>query len=512
MATDLKAQGATTEQESMERFGTPLPPNDPASSRDVRQDPNYIGATSFANIQRQYTPYQIEQATTRKGADVFWNPNVNIADIPREAPAAPLASPKPATPTSSNVMNGSAAAGTKLTVPDSELKLSSAVSGATAGYLDGINKRLDDLTNTQQQLTEQKKAAAEAGRQGIIDRFKGMLGSTEYEDRLEADRKLFQVTQTVNTLNTIRQKMADASSALNQGLIYEENQPVRMALLVGRSNELKKQGLAHIGALQSTAEILQGNIDLARAYADQSLAAVKADNAEQRDALDTLLNLYNDDLVDLTDEERDLIDYRKKLLEDEAGRLDEDKDKLLDLAQQFPDSFAKSGVTFVDSPEQAIQKMIPYLSKQEQMQMEEAKLKLESLRADIAKTKRTGTGGSGGSSAGNDVYAQMATDVLSLRNAGYPEDEINLALLQKYGSKFGKRTDLTAAIDQALQGGSKALTPEQKLEQGLSNWQLKQLEDGKAEYGYDPVTGKPTIVQKPEEPAAPEKKWWEFWK
>jgi hypothetical protein len=56
------------------------------------------------------------------------------------------------------------------------------------------------------------------------------------------------------------------------------------------------------------------------------------------------------------------------------------------------------------------------------------------------------------------------------------------------------------------------MTPEQELQAGLADWQKKQIEEGKAEFGFDPASGKATIVQKQETPSESGKKWWQFWK
>lgn len=484
MATDPKALGATTEQESMERFGTPLPGADPASQQGVREDPLHIGPTNFAKIQQQYTPFQIESATRRdEQGNIFWNPDVNIADIPASAPAGQLTKPAATTPITDDVMGGAGPTGA-LTVDDPDFRLSTAASTATQGYLTGIDKRLDDLTNTQQQMVERQKAQAEEGRAGVMDRLREISGTTAFQERLQADREAFQVEQTIATLNTVRQKMADASNALNQGLIYEESQPVRMGLLVGRSNELKKQGLAHIGALQATAEILQGNIDLARAYADQSLSAIQADNAEQRYALDTLLNIYDQDLIRLSKDEKDLIDYRKSLLEGEADRIDRDKDTLLGFAQANPDSFAKAGVTFMDTPEAALQKMLPYLSESERLALEEARLSIEQSRATIAKTRRTGTGGggggAGGAGAGGGLVGEIATAVSYFLDEGRSQDEIRRLIYGRYGDSM-KTTEIERVLDSSFSGAPKPvepdepLTPEEILKQKKAEADLKEL-------------------------------------
>jgi len=477
MATDPKALGATTEQESMERFGTPLPGADPASQQEgVRRDPNYIGATNFAKIQQKYTPFQIESATRRDDqGNIFWNPDVNIADIPASAPAGQLTKPAVTTPTADNIMRGATGTGA-LTVDDQSFKLSAAASSATQGYLTGINKRLDDLTNTQQQMVERQKAEAKTGRANVMDRLREISGTTAFQKRLQTDREAFQVEKTIATLNTVKQKMADASNALNQGLIYEESQPVRMGLLVGRSNELKKQGLAHIGALQATAEILQGNIDLARAYADQSLSAIRADNAEQRHALDTLLNMYDQDLIQLSKDEKNLINYRKNLLEGEADRMNRDKDTLLGFAEKNPDSFAKAGVTFMDTPEAALQKMLPYLSEMERLSLENARLGIERSRAMITKAQRTGTGGGAGSS----LVGEIATAVSYFLDEGRSQDEIRRLIYGRYGDSL-KTTEIERVLDSSFSGAPKSvepdkpLTPADILKQKKAEAELKEL-------------------------------------
>ena len=49
-------------------------------------NPLYIGSTNWANLQKQYTPYQLQQATIRTKDGIFWNENINIAEIPRTDP------------------------------------------------------------------------------------------------------------------------------------------------------------------------------------------------------------------------------------------------------------------------------------------------------------------------------------------------------------------------------------------------------------------------------------------
>ena len=56
----------------------------------VKANPLYIGATNWANIQKAYTPYQIQQSTVRTKDGIYWNPNVNIAEIQRVDPSTQI--------------------------------------------------------------------------------------------------------------------------------------------------------------------------------------------------------------------------------------------------------------------------------------------------------------------------------------------------------------------------------------------------------------------------------------
>lgn len=53
-------------------------------------NPLYISATNWANLQKTFTPYQLEQAVTRTKDGIYWNPNVNIGEIPAVDPAVKI--------------------------------------------------------------------------------------------------------------------------------------------------------------------------------------------------------------------------------------------------------------------------------------------------------------------------------------------------------------------------------------------------------------------------------------
>lgn len=53
-------------------------------------NPLYIGSKSWSDLQKKYTPYQLQQATVQTKDGIYWNQNVNIGEIPRVAPAVQI--------------------------------------------------------------------------------------------------------------------------------------------------------------------------------------------------------------------------------------------------------------------------------------------------------------------------------------------------------------------------------------------------------------------------------------
>jgi len=422
------------------KFPTPAVPNDPASQRGVRSDPNYIGATNFAELQKKYTPYQIEQSTTRNATgDIFWKQGVNIADIPTAAPATPFKAPTASTTMSTDNLAPSAAPDVNVSRGSSPMDaFATAQSQASKQYLDGIQGSIDNLLAQQQKMATDAKAAAEAENTGLKNRLTSIMngGSSSYQKTLDDAREKFKIDESIKTLGTIQQKIADASAALEQGLIYEQSQPVRMALLTGRSAELKKQGIASIGALQSAAEVVKGNIELGRAYASDTIAAIKQDNAEKMNALNTLLDLSNSKLVQLTKDEKDTIDRRMGLLSDESKRIDQQKDQVFDLATKYPQAFSTGGVTFTDSPEQALAKMLPLMSKQEK---EKYDLEILKTRASIAKSSSSGGGGSSSTAAVPTSLKSLESDLVNAFQNRLTDAEFQLYAQDKLGRPLSSK-------------------------------------------------------------------------
>lgn len=269
--------------------------------------------------------------------------------------------------------------------------------------IDTLQKQREDLIQTQKDL---EKKSVDALTKQLDDQTK----STIFADAKKANDDKFKIDEQIATYTSIQNKILDATSALQQGLIYEGDRPVRMQLLSGRQATLKSQGIATIGALQGAAAVIKGNIDMAQAYGNATIDALKEDSARQASALSTLLTMHNNNLVTLSKEEQNIIDSRLQGLKDASDTLDKNKNDIMDLMTKYPDAFVKGSVNFTDTKETAYHKIEPFLAARDR---EEYALK-------IAKEKKSLTTGTGATKA---QVTAAKSELLSLKTNGMTYEE-----------------------------------------------------------------------------------------
>ena len=356
-------------------------------AEDITKNPLYIGATNFANLQKQYTANQIEQSTTRDASgNILWKEGVNIADIPKTAPAATIIPPTTTDmPNTSDLLSGGSVNLKDLTSGTSTTDMAAARNAVAESALSGISYQYDALLAQQQAAVEKKKSDQEMLVQNEKSYLTPSLVTQKRSQALASDRKLFEVEENVRLLGDIRSQIAADKSALEQGIIYEQSRPVRQSLLQGRTAELQSQGVAKINALNATAAVVQGNIDLAASYAKATQDAIEGDYQEQRDAINTLLDLDEKALVRLTDEEKGILDTRNKLIEQTILQNQKNVDDVFTLIQSAPAAAADGKVSFSDSLETALGKMLPFMSDRDKLM----------FQAELDSKNRTNRGGSG---------------------------------------------------------------------------------------------------------------------
>ena len=336
----------------------------------------------------------------------------------------------------------------------SQPDLSGSISKVAETTLTSTGSAIDALLAQRQEDTAAAALAEKAKVEGVEGEIKdlGEDQATAAQDTLADTREKFEVDQTIKDLKMTKTKILAAQEALRLGLIYEADRPARQQLLIGRSASLQKQGLATIGAMQATAEILQGNIDLAESYAKTTIDAITTDNKNAMTALETLLNLHNDNLVTLEGDEKDILDTRIKALQDQEKELANNADDVFDLISKYPSAAAAGGVTLLDDRASALTKMLPKMSERETIK----------FNASIAATQSAKTD--------NNGSAENKGELLDLKAGGMTY----LEALDGYSDVLS----VDWITDVYREASPKTRTPEQ------------QLQDTYYQSFLDPVTGK----------------------
>ena len=286
--------------------------------------------------------------------------------VPTNSPATDAARFNSNTLTSSQIEKGSnlpdpsTYANTQATTPFSDRVSSVAKSTLTSSQLE-----LDNLRKELQSMNEKEKVSAQKRKDNATAGIQDFVGSTDAQDALDANNKKFKVEENIKLYSDIQTKLVDAQQALEVGLIYEKDRPARMKFITGAESTLMKQGLATIGALQGTAAVIKGNLSLAQAFGDSTVAAIKQDNEQSFKALTTLLDLATNDLINLDAREREIIDQRLSAIEDQNAKVESNKNDVVDLMKNYPRAFLAGGVTLLDSKEEALKKMLPQMAADE---------------------------------------------------------------------------------------------------------------------------------------------------
>lgn len=285
---------------------------------------------------------------------------------------------------------------------------------------------IDSLKADLQARTTAEKTTTEANVNNYEGQIKSLVNSTATKDALDAAFETYKIRENLALYNDIQTRVVEAQKALDLGLIYEGDRPARMSFITGAKSTLQKQGLATIGALQGTAAVIKGNLDLARSFADATVNAINSDNERSFKALTTLLDLENGKLIRLSADEKATINDRLTSIEAEADRLQKNKDDVVSYMTQFPSAFLKGGVTLLDNQETALKKMLPYLSADEQ-----AKLQAD---LDLKKSQAAQNyAAAGKDSAGkNDTpeVKKYKDEITQLFNKGVPYNQV----LAAYGA------------------------------------------------------------------------------
>lgn len=377
--------------------------------------------------------------------------------------------------------------------------LSDKLSMATSTAANGNQQLIDSLLKQKQDQIAADKANATNEVAGYNKQYQDIIGKTDYSTKQKEIFDKFQLDQKINDLTNIQNEIVAAKSALDQGLIYEGDRPIRQDLITGRQATLAAQGRARIGALQGAASVIQGNIGLVRAYADDTIRALKMDNDRSLNALNTLSTLANNKLVSLDKEEKNLINERIKNLKEGMDQVEKNKDQITNLMIKYPNAVVKGGVSYLDSPQEAILKMLPTLQEADRLKLALDQAKLNQAKLKVSggsggSRRSSGGGGVGGGTVPTKANKKDVQEMLSFKQRGMTYEEAILAYSDTIPMTF-----INSVYPQEAAQAKKVLSPQQQVEGAAYSDVLRNPD----QYSTNFVNGKPQVSKNQPLPTGP---------
>ena len=255
------------------------------------QTPNkdlYIGATNWANLQKQYTPYQLEQSTQRVGQDIYWNPNVSISSIPSSAQTiAPKPTALPTVPTTLSSNDVTGATPTIKTAVAEPTSVPSLMAGLDTSNK-GIQSQLEVMTAP---LPEQAKVTELQKKQADYTEEQ----KTSQRDLQESTWEKYGLNTNVEQVQQIMPQIARVTAEFNSLQEQNANQPISSRIIGGTQDRLLRQKAIEVAGLSAVAQAYQGNVDMARGIASDAINAQYQDQANYYNSLnDQISNAYTD--------------------------------------------------------------------------------------------------------------------------------------------------------------------------------------------------------------------------
>lgn len=336
----------------------PLTGNSPLAGNQTPYNPQTAGASYIAPPTTVPTPNQTPMTQNSSPAPIA-SPYIPVANPTKtQGPitTAQLTSASQLPETSTVITSTQTATG------PSVAQTASAVAQSTN---DSLTKEVETLRKQMEDITKKEEADAKALVTADRTKVNDLVGKTTSQDAYQAQLTKYDIQNKMNLYTEIQNKIVAAQEALNMGIIYEGDRYARMDLILGRQASLQKQGLAAIGALQGTAAVIKGSIDLGVSLANAAMDALAADDTRSINALNTLLTLDNNKLVTLDATEKTQATDRLAALTKQMEESKTNRNDILGYMTSYPEAFLKGGVTLLDTRESALMKMLPIMSANE---------------------------------------------------------------------------------------------------------------------------------------------------
>jgi hypothetical protein len=409
----------------------------------TNNDPLYIGATNWANLQQQYTPYQLSQATTRQWNtntgqyDIYWNPAVNISSIPREMQVPT----NTGNINTNNLTNQTISGGTSF---DNNTIANMFGSGQTSAYNAAMMLQQNRENALQQQMQSQQQQYDQANMN--LDQW---LGRDVYQELL-AERNRQGYDEKLQLLNNYNSQLRDLTLDYQMGRQTIRRESRLESMTKGRNANIYEQYANEATLINNNIAGVQGQLDRIEKNTDKFFEFYSQQRQDMIDNYTSLRNMANQNIIDLSKEEREDIDRRIDIMNTEVQRQDEQRNAKMEILMQAYQNGVdptKYGVSLTDDFETLMNKLGPAVAQQYQNEL-------------AKKYAGSGSGSGGSKYAGADQItsdAEAASQKLvALRNAGKLSDanyRAEIYRIMERNNMFDEDYGMVSSMVNNLMGG-----------------------------------------------------------
>lgn len=157
---------------------------------------------------------------------------------------------------------------------------------------------------------------------------------------------------------SIQSEIADVKSQLLQDNIAIESKPILGSLIRGQKALAERQAYAKIQGLSMQADVVGGQLDRANNRLSTLMGYMRDSIDTERENYNTVLDLAGRDIINLSNEERSIIDSQMSTLQSQSDMIEQHKDDIRNLQLNNGAAFARAGIDLAtDTYDEIVSKM-----------------------------------------------------------------------------------------------------------------------------------------------------------
>lgn len=219
-----------------------------------------------------------------------------------------------------------------------------------------IDRFIMDTLEQQRKVAEQEKNLQQ---QRYDEAMTGVKESQKMATQLteQTARKREELDARIKELNSLQDQIRYNEEKYKTEIGIEESKPILASAIDGNKTIISKQFAAQTAGLYARAAIIKDNIELAGNIFNDYFNKTNQLNQQQANTYNSLLGLANNNIISLKKEEKDAINSKLNILQDEQAEINAKKDSINKMIMSNPAAFAAAKITPDMSYEQIISKM-----------------------------------------------------------------------------------------------------------------------------------------------------------